>query len=83
MTRIGFFIPATLAGLLLLGGLSACGEEGDLLCEPASYRCGGLEGSIVEYCESSGERWQTLTDCSELGERCEEGACVPAGDQNR
>lgn len=72
MPRIAGFV------LLVLFLLSqfACGDHTSMVCFAGAYRCAGDGKTLLQRCDSTTERWETLYDCEELGKVCEEGACV-------
>jgi|GEM_PF-1081095 len=73
-------ICAALVSIILLMSLtlifSACGDGNKMLCEPGEYKCGGMEGTFVLYCDSNGKRWETLRDCADDDQTCKEGQCI-------
>ncbi len=71
----------TLVWLSSLGWNFACSDGHEMICYPGLYQCGGQEGNLLQYCDSSTKRWETLYNCEELGKVCEGGACTnPDGD---
>ncbi len=67
------------SALWALGFFMLSCEDGlTLNCFPQTYRCGGSEENLVQYCNSSGRSWQTFQDCSLAGETCVNGRCVEA-----
>ncbi len=54
----------------------SCGDGEKLLCRPGEYKCGGMEGTFVLYCDSGGQRWETLRDCADDNQTCIDGSCI-------
>lgn len=55
---------------------NACGGEEEMICNPGEYRCGGAAENLVQYCESTGTRWETLVNCEETERTCNNGECI-------
>lgn len=62
-----------LASALLAGG---CEKPTTMVCFPGLYRCGGQDGDLVQYCDTTTKRWETLRSCEERGQLCVSGSCV-------
>ncbi len=83
---VGFSRPrlvlARLMAIVLLAltalAASGCSDDFVMVCMPGLYRCGGEEGHLLQRCDSTAARWETLLDCQDMGERytCDQGSCV-------